>query len=205
MSKPVLITLTSIFGALVLIGAALFFIDNGVTNSGNKQEAALSGQYDTNQAELSSCLQRIETAAGTTTQQTEAMTNALTAAVKGRYEGLQSNQGAMFSGMVEDYPELAPYDDAFARAFNVIDGCQQDYQSTQSKLRDMVREYDAWRTGSWTVRQFGDGEFPSNNLKADGYTGESALVKMRALVVTSEASEAYETGELEIEDPWAAK
>jgi hypothetical protein len=45
-------------------------------------------------------------------------------------------------------------------------GCRDDFTNAQDKLQAQLGEFDAWRTGSFMVRTFGGGNFPSNNLTA---------------------------------------
>lgn len=190
--------------SLVAIGGLVFLIDNSVTNDGNRKEAALNAQYLDNQNILSDCLIKIREVANVSQAQSDAFTNAMEDTVKGRYDGREANPGQMFSAIVESYPELTGLTEAYERAHNTIMGCRTDYTKIQTKLLDMLREYDAWRTGSLGVRTFGDGQFPSQNLVAQiggdrSRKGQDALDQMYTIVTVEDAREATESGNIEPE------
>jgi hypothetical protein len=76
------------------------------------------------------------------------------------------------------------------------------------KLLDMLRDYDSWRTGSFTVRTFG-GDRPSDNLVAQigsdrSHKGQAALDQMYTIVLVKDAKDAYKTGEVTPEDPFGS-
>jgi hypothetical protein len=202
-------------GALIGIGAGVlavvlllvgFLVNNSVTNTGNKKEATLNAQYLDNQNYLSDCITKIREVAGVTKAQSDSFTQAMNDAVKGRYDGRSAQPGAMFSAIVENYPDLTGLNQAFERAYTTIIGCRTDYRNIQSKLLDMLRDYDSWRTGSLTVRTFG-GDRPSDNLVAQigsdrSRKGQAALDQMYTIVLVKDAKKAYEEGELTPEDPF---
>lgn len=183
---------------LVLIITALSYFVSAFNTRVDKEQG-LNGQYKDNQNELSACLTKITDSANLTNAQVEAMTEALVEAIKGRYDGRTASPGSMFSAIIEDYPNLQPFDDAFERAFVVIIGCREDYKNVQSKLIDMIRDYDAWRLKFPRRLLIGN---PSDELRADDLRGEMALEQMRRLVLVKEALDAYEDGVLENENPW---
>lgn len=185
-------------------------INISVTNTGNKTEAALNSQYVDNQNVLSDCLVQIQETANITSEQSEQFQQAMQDAVMGRYDtssGAMPAEDAMFAAIVESYPDLSSLSEAYERVHTTAVGCRSDYRDIQSKLLDMLGQYDAWRTGSWTVRTFAGDEFPSNNLVARiGDTrsyGQEALDQMWTIVLVSEAAEATESGTLEPLDPFA--
>lgn len=198
--------------ALVIVGGfVLFLVNNGVTNNGNKQEAGLNTQYLDNQNYLSDCITKIRETANVTTAEAEKFEEVMVEVIKGRYEGETSAQpgsGALFSAIVEQYPDLSDLNKAFERVYTVIVGCRSDYRGKQSQLLDKLRTYDSWRTGSWTVRTFG-GEFPSDNLEARVGTsvnrGQDARDQMYTIVLIKDSVDAYNTGVLVPEDPFATK
>lgn len=179
---------------------------NSVTNTGNRKETGLNAQYLDNQNYLSDCIVRIREAANTTKAESDAFTKAMTDAVKGRYDGRMAQPGAMFSAITENYPDLKGLNQAFQRAFDTMSGCRTDYRGKQSKLLDMLREYDSWRTGSLTVRTLG-GDRPSDNLVAQigndrSRKGQAALDAMYTIVLVKDAKSAYQNGELTPETPF---
>lgn len=205
-------TLGLIVGAIVAVvlvigGIITWSINNGVTNDGNKKEAGLNSAYLNNQNYLSDCITKIRETANVTQAQADKFELVMVEAIKGRYDGREANPGQMFSAIVEQYPDLKGLDAAFERVHTVIIGCRSDYRGMQSKLLDMLQQYDSWRTGSWTVRFFGGDEFPSNNLVArvgtNSSRGMDALDKMYQIVVVKDANQAYDSGTLVPEAPFA--
>lgn len=197
---------------MVIVGGfVLFLVNNGVTNNGNKQEAGLNTQYLDNQNVLSDCITKIRETAAVTTAEADKFEQVMVEVIKGRYEdgsSAQPGSGALFSAIVEQYPDLSGLNKAFERVYTVIVGCRSDYRGEQSKLLDKLRAYDSWRTGSWTVRTFG-GEFPSDNLEARiGTTvtrGKDARDQMYTIVLVKDSIDAYESGVLTPEDPFATE
>mgnify|MGYP001016388534 CR=1 FL=1 len=191
---------------VLLLALILFLVNNGVTNTGNKREAGLNAQYLDNQNYLSDCLVKIRETANVTSAEADRFESVMVEVIKGRYEDRSPNPGSMFSAIIEDYPDLAPLSAAYERVHTVVVGCRTDYRDIQSKLLDELRSYDAWRTGSFTVRTFG-GEYPSDNLEArvgtDVKTGTDARNAMYTIVLVKDAKDAYEDGEIEVEDPFA--
>lgn len=197
--------------ALVLIlGIWYFTVNNGVTNAGNTKEAGLNVQYLDNQNYLSDCIVRIRETAGVAQAKADKLDQVLEDAIKGRYDNgtnseAQPDSGKFFSAIQEAYPDLQPVGDLYNRVFDVMNGCRTDYRGKQTQLLDMLRSYDTWRTGSFTVRTFG-GEFPSDNLEArvgdDVARGQEARDRMYRIVLAEDALEAYESGTLEAEDPF---
>ncbi len=205
------IIIGAVVALVVVIGGILFFVNNGVKNNGNTKEAGLNAQYSVNINTLSDCIIRIRESAGVVQGQTEAFDRIMTDAVKGRYDEGSSAQvggGTLFSAITEAYPDLSGVTGGYDKVLSVVNGCRTDYRGMQNKLLDMIREYDTWRTGSWTVRTFGS-EFPSANLNAKKgdqiLEGKQALIQMKTIVVVEEANTAYETGTLEAEDPFGSK
>lgn len=194
-------------GGLAVVALIIgFLVNNSVTNTGNQKEAALNAQYLDNQNVLSDCIIKIREVAGVSKAQSESFIQAMNDAVKGRYDGRSAEPGSMFSAVVESYPDLAGLNQAFERAHTTITGCRTDYRNIQSKLLDMLREYDSWRTGSLTVRMFG-GDRPSDNLVAQigsdrSRKGRDALDRMYTIVLVKDAKQAYEKGEIAPEDPF---
>ncbi|MCA9308884.1 hypothetical protein KC973_00750 [Candidatus Saccharibacteria bacterium] len=188
---------------LSIIGVLI--VKNGVVNERNTQEKGLNSMYLSAQNELSSCLDKSKQAANVTTAEADKLEDALSEAIKGRYEGettAQSTPGALFSAIVEDYPELDTFDNAFSRAFTVIVGCRENYKNVQNQLLDKLQSYESWRTGSFTSRTFANA--PSGNLEArignKKVTGQEALDQMFTIVLVQDAINAYETGVLDVDE-----
>lgn len=197
-------------GAVVLVILAIIAYVVGtsisVTNDGNKKEAALGAMYRSAQNELSDCLTKISGSANVAQAQSDAFTKAMTDVIKGRYDGREAQPGGMFSAIVENYPDLSGLNNAFARVQDVLIGCRTDFKNVQNRLLDQLREYDSWRTGSWTVRTFG-GDYPSNNLVAQigndtSRRGQAALDQMNTIVTVEGVTDAYRGGSMKPDAPF---
>lgn len=210
------IVIAVIAAVVVIPGVILWSVNNSVTNSGNTQEAALNAAYLDNQNYLSDCITKIRETAGVTQAEADKFGDILVEAVKGRYSTSDGkttsaavDKGAMFSAIVEKYPDLSGLNAAFERVYTIATGCRTDYRNKQSNLLDRLRNYDTWRTGTWKVRTFGS-EFPSSNLVArignsTPARGQDALDKMYQIVVVKDSNDAYTSGTLTPETPFAPK
>ncbi len=212
-TKPNLIKylpLAGVAAAVILALVVWFSVNNSVTNTGNKKQNGLNAQYNDNINYLSDCIVRVTGTANIAAAQTERVGQVLIEVVKGRYDNqlaaaTPGNSPALISSIIEDYPDMRPFTEVFSSSINVLNGCRTDYRDKQTDMQDKIRDFDDWRTGSWTTRTFG-GEYPTNGLLAkkgsEILKGEAALTQMRTVVVVSDANKAYETGELESPDPF---
>ena len=203
-TKRTIVAVSAVGGVPLLLVVGLL-VKNSAINERNVQESGLNSMYLTAQNELSSCLDKSKQAANITKAQAATMTDALTDVIKGRYSESSTakpTSGAMFSAIVEDYPDMKPYADAFASAYSVIIGCREDYKNVQNQLLSRLASYEAWRTGSLTARTFANA--PSDQLQARIGTqkviGQEALDQMFLIVIVKDTIEAYESGVLEQED-----
>jgi hypothetical protein len=191
---------------LVVVAIWQFSSFNGIKNTGVAKESALNAQYLDNQNELSKVTLQIKESLGVADLKSQKLDEVLTDAVKGRYDGdLQAatpgQAPQLISALVEAYPDmsgLATYD----RVVDIIQAGRESYANKQSKLLDMLRDYDTWRRSgiinSWKVSLAG---FPSDGLEARIGTkierGQDALDQMYLIVLVEGTTEAYETGVIE--------
>ena len=205
LTTPLIAIVTA--GALLFGGLILFMVNNGVTNTGNKLESQLSATYNSGAATLSACQKKTANAVGVTKAQSAALDKIIADAASGRYgAGAQINEKAILGAIVEAYPNLSGLDKSFQDAMVIITGCQDDFLGAQKDVQDKVREFNSWRTGSWTARTFGS-EFPNENLYVRlpgiNLNGQAALDKISMPIVDTVTSEAYVTGEQELNDPFS--
>jgi hypothetical protein len=180
---------------------------NSAVNKGNAMENGLNKQYLVNQNELSNCVTQIRETAKVAQAESDAFTKAMEDAIKGRYDGRAANPGQMFSAITENYPDLKDLNKAFERVYLKIVECRGDYKLVQNKLLSQLQGYDDWRTATNTGRIFG-GNRPSDHLVAQIgtnrlLTGKAAYAQMLTIVTTADTKKAYETGNLEPEDPFS--
>ena len=204
MSKGLIIAGVSV-GVLLLLVMTMYGKFNGINKDGVKRETALSAQYQDNQNELSKFQSGFYEMLGVADAKSAQMDKILSDAVKGRYENGSSaavpgaaGNTALFSAMVEAYPDLSGLD-AFDKIIDYAAAGRESYKQQQSKLLDMLREYDTWRRSGLIHKQFVKvSGFPSSDLRAQigakAVTGEAALEQMRLIVTTSSTQEAYTTG-----------
>jgi len=193
-----------VLGVLILGLIINWAWGNSVTNAGNKKEATLSSAYPDAQNTLSDCEVKTTQAANVVGAQSAAVKGILVDAVKGRYDQPSSPQvdsGKLFSAIAEAYPDLTQVSQAYRDMLTVVTGCRTDFRGAQSKLLDQLRDFEAWRNGSWGARHYGK-NFPNNNLVARvgndvPLRGQSAEDKMYQIVLTSSAVKEYQTGQLD--------
>lgn len=188
---------------LIAIGLGLFGFVNSTRNEGIVREKALNAQYLDNQNYLSAYISGFYEQVGLVNAQSEMLDKILVDAVKGRYddEGFGAN-GALFAAIAEAYPNTDELMKSWNGIQDYIRAQREGYRNQQSKLLDMLREYDTWRETdiirSAVVRMLG---FPSNGLEARVgemvYQGEAARQKMYQIILTGKAIEAYNSGEMD--------
>lgn len=194
--------------ALIVVLIFAVFIPQSVTSEGNQMEAKLGATYANGANYLSACVVKTEQSVGLVNANTDALDKILKDAIAGRYDTeSQAGSAKLFSAIVEAYPNLSGLDATFQNVLATINGCRDDYKNMQSVVLDNVREFNAWRTGSWRVRTFGGSDFPNDNLIINlpglHLTGSAALAKMSAPIVDAGTSGAYDTGLLTGGDPFA--
>lgn len=194
-------------GVLLILVIVLFSTFNGIRNTGVDKETALSAQYLDNQNELSTYISKFYEQIGIADRKSEQLNRILEDAVKGRYDNdLQAatpgeSGGALISAIVEAYPDLSGLD-SYDKVLDTISAGREAYKQKQTKLLDMLRNYDKWREQGLIHNVLVNiAGYPSDNLKArlgsKVVTGQAALDQMYMIVLTSQAAEAYETGELD--------
>jgi hypothetical protein len=191
--------------ALVLIIAAgsLYGFVNTTNSEGVRKTAALTAQYDDNKNELSSYILKFNETLGVADRQSTRLNDILENAVKGRYDNDGSldpgTGGELFSAITEAYPDLSANSEAYMKVQDEISAGRDAYKNKQSKLLDMVRDFDTWRNTGLIKRNVVaflgfPGSFLTVTNGGQTYTGEAALEQVRSIVLTDEAVAAYENG-----------
>lgn len=188
-------------GLIVLIW--LFASFNGTQKDMVKREQALSAQYQDNQNELSKLVLSVREMLGVATTANDKLNEVLTDAIKGRYEGdtgANPTGGAFFSAITEAYPDLAANSALYQKVQDAIASGREAYKNKQTKLLDMLREYETWKNSGFVHSKMASMVgAPSDNLVARIGTsvsrGQDALDQMYVIVLAGEAKEAYTTGE----------
>ena len=200
---------------LIAAGAALVLIlivafswygrVNGLRNEGVGKESALVAQYSDNQNELSKYTTQIRESLGVADKGSEKLNEILTNAVQGRYDGKMEpgTSGSMFSAISEAYPDLTATTESYSKVQDLVVSGRQAYANKQSKLLDMVRDYNTWRetdiVNSWIIKNALG--FPSDNLKVtvgdNTFRGVDALDKLSRVIVTQDTVDTYNNGTLE--------
>src|SRR5579884_1282735 len=149
-------------GALKIVGITvgvilLIIIGSGIgvfsaINSNQKHavqlETALSAQYLDNQNELSSYISTINETLGVADRASAKANGIIVNAIKGRYQNGSSAKptgGAFFSAIKEAYPDIHWTTALYAKVQDAVIAGRQAYKDKQSKLLDMLRNYDSWR------------------------------------------------------------
>lgn len=209
-TPPLIIGLV-VAGAVVLILLiTLVFIPQPIISQGKQLESGMSANYADGANYLSNCVVKTKRAAQVTTAQTAAVDKVLKDAVSGRYgSGNTMDKAKLFSSIVENYPEaaVATLNKTFQDMLAIVTGCQDDFRNKQSTILDGVRQFNSWRTGSWSVRTFGGSNFPDTDLYITlpgiNLTGRAAMVKMSTPIVDGDTVGAYQNGVQDTTDPFA--
>lgn len=205
LASPKLLALVA-GGTVAAIAAIAFFVAlNGNQKDMVRREQALSAQYQDNQNELSTYISTIKETIGVADRNTEALDQVLADAIKGRYDGETSAQpgtGALFSAITEAYPDLTSLSMPYAKVQDAIISGRQAYKNAQTKLLDMLREYETWKNSGFIhSRMVALVGAPSDNLRAQIGTavsrGPDALDQMYLIVLAGEAQDAYTSGTMD--------
>lgn len=193
---------------VLIIGVTIFATWQGVIDEGNRREATLSARYADGANYLSNCVVKSAQSADVAVAQADKLNEILANAVSGRYDNASStavDNGKLFSAIVEAYPDLSGLDKTFQLVVSTINGCRDDFKTAQSRILDSVKDFDAWRTGSFTTRMFATG-FPDHNLyvtvAGQNAHGQDALDKMRVPIIDTVTEAIYKDGTFEVTDPF---
>jgi hypothetical protein len=178
---------------------------NEIRSSGIAMETSLSAQYESNQNELSAYVTSFYEQTGLINRRDSSFDNIIRGAVEGRYgdEGFSSD-GAFFSAIQENYPDLAANNKLYEDMAVFIRAGREAFKGKQNQLLDRARVYKVFLNDgiirSRVVR--GMLGFPSNVLEARVggkvlATGPEALNQIQNIVVTGSTVDAFTTGRAE--------
>jgi hypothetical protein len=201
-----LVILLTVIVSCLAVGAMVYGYANGLRNEGLEQEFALNAQYLDNQNYLSAYISGFYEQVDVVGAQTNALEDILLEAVKGRYDQDGFGTGSpMFVAIAEAYPEagVAELMENWGKIQDYIASQREGYRNQQSKLLDMLRAYDTWRTKGFIQQLIVNNllGFPTDNLVArigdQQYVGPVAREKMFQIILNPSAIEAYEDGVME--------
>lgn len=195
-----IIGIVAFVGIMAMIG---FGKVNGLRNDLIQKEASLVAQYKDNQNELSTYILQFKESMGVAGKGSERLEEILTEAVKGRYDGNMEpgTGGSMFSAITEAYPDLTATTESYNKVQDLVVSGREGYKNKQTKLLDMIRDYDTWResdlVNSFIIKNFLNA--PTDRMKVtvgeQTFKGQDALDKISQIVLTKDAIDSYETGE----------
>lgn len=200
--RNALVALGVVLGVILLFSLGLYGKFNGINNTAVDKETALSAQYQDNQNELSSYVSGFYEQTGLVAAKSAQMDKILTDAVKGRYDKGSTAApvgGQLISAMIEAYPDLSGLD-SYDKIMTYVQSGREAYKQKQSKLLDMLREFDKWRnTGLLNKHFISWAGVPDKNLRATigskSVFGAKAEKQMYLIVLAPQAKAAYTTGE----------
>jgi len=184
----------------LIAGFSIYGFFNKINSEGVQKETALVAQYKDNQNELSAYVLKFKEALGIADRQTDKLDQVLTDAVKGRYDGNMDpgTGGSMFSAITEAYPDLTQTTKSYEKVQDLVVSGRDAFKNKQTKLLDMIRDYDTWRNTGLIRSGFIEDRFPSDSLtvtdNGESYRGEEALERMRNIILTQDTVETYEKG-----------
>lgn len=201
---PLLLAMVFCVGA---VGVGADFVDARTT--GPRLEQELNKIYLSCQNNLSQYKLAFYEQLNIAQYKSDALDRAIESALMGNFDSGQGTQGTGGQAPVIDRAELILY---FQRNFPDLSGLdiwdelidfiqsgRAGFKNCQDQLIDAVGSYDLWRTQGvlhpFVVQLAG---FPSQNLRAaigsDVVYGLEALERMRRIVLSRDALDAYETG-----------
>lgn len=175
----------------------------GAKNDGIDKATALSAQYRDNQNYLSSYIAGFYEQTGVAKVKADKLNDILVEAVKGRYDGKMDpgTGGSLFSAITEAYPDLSGLD-VYDKIVDYVAGGRVGYRNKQSKLLDMIRDWESWSDKGFVHPMLVNSFVPMDKFEArvgdKVYRGEEAIEKMKQIVLVGQATEAYESGEDQI-------
>ncbi len=205
----------AIFGgiAAVLVIFALYAISTftSLRNDGRRQELALTAKYNSMQAGYGQFRTSFYDQIGIVREKRDAMDKILVDAVSGRYDKGSStsvDSGKLFSAIQEAYPDLKGLD-IYDKILVFIQQGREKFTQDQQQMQGMVQSYNEWRTtGSFLHPMLAGWLFPSDSLEARTgdhvARGQDALDKMSRVIVGSDTSEIFNSGEdkpLDLSEP----
>jgi hypothetical protein len=187
--------------AVIALGIIMLFSKGiGAKNDGIDKATALSAQYRDNQNYLSSYIAGFYEQTGVAKVKADKLNSILLEAVKGRYDGKMApgTGGTMFSAISEAYPDLSGLN-IYDKIVDYVAAGRVGYRNKQSKLLDMLRDWEAWSDKGALHPILVDAFVPMDKFVArvgdKVYRGEEAIEKMNQIVLTQQATDAYESGE----------
>jgi hypothetical protein len=197
MRKALIIGLVAL-GILGYGGISVYTTINSEYNAGMTMETQLSEQYQKNQNQLDVTTKKIIESVGVANLKSQKMSQIISDAVKGRYEGNMEpgTGGAMFSAIKEAYPELdlKIYD----KIVDLINAEREAFKNQQDLLLSKLQTYKEWKSTGVIRQWFVTKYFPSTNLEArigtKVYTGAQALEQIQLIVTSQGTDDAFNTG-----------
>ena len=198
-------TIIGIVAFVAIMAMVGFGKVNGLRDNLIQKEASLVAQYKDNQNELSTYILQFKESMGVAGKSSERLEEILTEAVKGRYDGNMEpgTGGSMFSAITEAYPDLTATAESYNKVQDLVVSGREGYKNKQTKLLDMIRDYDTWResdlVNSFIIKSWL--KAPTDRMKVtvgeQTFKGQDALDKISQIVLTKDAITSYETGETE--------
>ncbi len=197
MRKGLIIGLVAL-GILGYGGISVYTTINSEYNAGMTMETQLSEQYQKNQNQLDVTTKKIIESVGVANLKSQKMSQIISDAVKGRYEGKMEpgTGGAMFSAIKEAYPELdlKIYD----KIVDLINAEREAFKNQQDLLLSKLQTYKEWKSTGVIRQWFVTKYFPSTNLEArigtKVYTGAAALEQIQLIVTSQGTDDAFTSG-----------
>jgi hypothetical protein len=202
MKNKGLIIGASIAVAVIIVIISFVSAINSTQKQAIKQETTLSAQYDANRIKLSQIKTTFYSSLDVANLKSDKMDQIIEDAVKGRYDGHTSAQpggGSLFSAITEAYPDLSNNLNLYDKIVDFLMSERKEYAQYQTKLRDMLRDYDTWRKSGFVHKFFvGLAGAPTDSLEAyaNGVTlhGAAAEEQMKRLVISADAQGSYDSG-----------
>ncbi|MBC7997256.1 MAG: hypothetical protein IAF58_04910 [Leptolyngbya sp.] len=193
-----------IIAAVLLFGTVSTITTyTSIRNEGRSQELAMTSHWKNTQSRYGQFRLGMADKLTIAREKRDAINKILVDAVSGRYDKAGQagtvDQAAVFSAIVEKYPDLKGLD-IFDTLLRDIQAGREAFAKDQEQMADMVRSYNSWRTtGSFLHPTFVNwAGFPSDVLEVTVgdkvYRGQNALDKMSKVIVGQDTNEIFDTG-----------
>lgn len=198
---------------VVVVGLGIWQYRKDIENQGEQLQERVEQTYKMAQNSLSTCLDQGRVAAQVADREFEQLKGILAEVVSARYVDEDGNPtgasealggGMLFSAVAESYPDIDQT--SFQNLQAVAVGCRDEYQGSQDRVFNEVREFETWILTDNIFNQGIKNNFPSDALDVADLSSDEVLVGAAALnymsrvILVDEAADAYRDGRLDEQD-----
>jgi hypothetical protein len=208
----ILVIVLAALVVMAIIVVSIISYTFAIRNEGERREQRMTQLYSQSVNSLSTCIDQGRIAAQVSEREFETLKGILVGVAAARYVDGAGNDtdaseviggGQLFSAVIENYPSIDQR--SWQNLQTVVVGCRDEFQGAQDRTLNEARTYNEWRVTDDMFNSQIKADFPSDELKvvtADGESlyGLAAYDRITRVVAVSDATMAFETGELGEQD-----